>query len=53
MAFLTGIFILLAILLYEQAILLYEQYTHHTQASLRPNTQYLGAQQYDYPVIFE
>ena len=41
MALLSRILILLAILLYEQ-------YTHHTQASLRPNTQYLSAQQYAY-----
>ena len=41
MAFLSRILILLAILLYEQFI-------HHIQAGLRPNTQYLSAQQYAY-----
>ena len=41
MAFLSRILILLAILLYEQ-------YTHNTQTSIHPNTQYLSAQQYAY-----
>ena len=41
MAFLSTILILLAILLYEQ-------YIHHTQARIRPNMQYLSAQQYAY-----
>ena len=41
MAFLSRILALLAILLYKQ-------YIHHTQATLRPNRQYLSAQQYAY-----
>ena len=41
MALLSRILILLAILLYEQ-------YTHHTQASLCPKMQYLSAKQYAY-----
>ena len=41
MAFLSRILILLAIMLYVQ-------YMHHTQASIRPNMQYLSAQQYAY-----
>ena len=30
------------------AILLYEQYIHHTQASVCPNIQFLSGQQYAY-----
>ena len=30
------------------AKLLYEQYIHHTEASICPNMQYLSAQQYAY-----
>ena len=35
-------------MLIQLAILLYEQYIHHTQASIHPNMQYLSAQQYAY-----
>ena len=41
MAFLSRILILLAILLYEQ-------YIHHTQASVCPKMQFLSAQYYAY-----
>ena len=41
MAFLSRILILLAILLYEQ-------YIHHTQASICPSMQFLSAQKYAY-----
>ena len=41
MAFLSRILILLAILLYEQ-------YIHHTQASICPNMQFLSVQPYAY-----
>ena len=48
MAFLSRILILLAIVLYEQLLVYHTQAIYHTHASLRPNTQYLSAQQYFY-----
>ena len=38
--------VFLSRILIRLAILLYEQYKHHTQASICPNMQYLSAQQY-------